>query len=85
MMARVYNLAKASPCPFRFHMATEGGWDVGCCAGCLSAAALAAAGVPLSVPILLALAGAAVGVWLLLRSYASLSRPAARWGLGALP
>ena len=44
----VYNLAKASPCPFRFHMATEGGWDVGCFAACLLAAALLAAGAPLS-------------------------------------
>jgi MFS family permease len=72
MMARVYNLAKASPCPLRFHMATEGGWDIGCCAACLTAAALVAAHVPLSVPILLALAGAAVGAWLLTHSYRSL-------------
>jgi MFS family permease len=72
MMARVYNLAKASPCPLRFHMATEGGWDVGCCAGCLTAAALSAAHISLSASILLALAGASVGLWLLLHSYASL-------------
>ena len=71
MMARVYNMAKASPCPLRFHMATEGGWDIGCAAGCLTAAALAYAHVPLSASILLALAGAAVGFTLLLRSYAS--------------
>ena len=32
-MTAVYNLAKASPCPFRFHIATEGGWDVGCAGG----------------------------------------------------
>jgi MFS transporter, DHA1 family, inner membrane transport protein len=73
MMTRLYNLAKASPCPLRFHMATEGGWDVGCCAACLTAAALSAAGVPLSTAILLALAGAAVALWLLLRSYATLA------------
>ena len=57
LMARVYNLAKASPCPLRFHIATEGGWDLGCGAGCLAAAGLAWAGQPLSVPILLALGG----------------------------
>jgi DHA1 family inner membrane transport protein len=85
MMARVYNLAKASPCPLRFHMATEGGWDVGCCAGCLTAAAFTAAGVPLSVSILLALAGAAVGLWLLLRSYGSLSAGGPIGDFGALP
>ena len=71
MMAPIYNLAKASPCPLRFHMATEGGWDVGCCAGCLTAAALAAAHVPFSAAVLSSLAGAAAGLWLLLRSYAT--------------
>ena len=35
MMTAVYNLAKASPCTLRFHIATEGGWDAGCAAGCL--------------------------------------------------
>ena len=74
MMSRVYNLAKASPCPLRFHMATEAGWDIGCGAGCLAAAALAAAHLPLSAGILLALAGIAVGAWLLSRSYASAAR-----------
>ena len=78
MMARVYNLAKASPCPLRFHMATEGGWDVGCCAGCLTAAALSAAHISLSVSILLALAGASVGLWLLLHSYGSLEEALAK-------
>jgi hypothetical protein len=48
-----YNLAKTSPCPFRFHMATEGGWDVGCFAGCFIAAAISASGAPLSLAILL--------------------------------
>ena len=69
MMARVYNLAKASPCPLRFHMATEGGWDLGCAAGCLTAAALAWAHVALAAPILLGLGGAAVGTGLLWRGY----------------
>ena len=78
MMARLYNLAKASPCPLRFHMATEGGWDVGCCAACLFAAALAAAHVPLSVAILLALAGGASGLWLLLHSYGALEQTPTR-------
>jgi len=71
MMAPVYNLAKASPCPLRFHMATEGGWDIGCGAGCLTAAALTALHVPLSGSVLLALGGASVGFWLLLRNYAA--------------
>jgi MFS transporter, DHA1 family, inner membrane transport protein len=70
MMSPLYNLAKASPCPLRFHMATEGGWDLGCAGGCLSAAALTAAAIPLSASMLLALAGAAVGFALLWGRYA---------------
>ena len=69
MMTPVYNLAKASPCPLRFHMATEGGWDVGCGAGCLAAAGLTAAHAPLSWSILLGLGGAVTGFRLLLRRY----------------
>lgn len=67
--AAVYNLAKASPCPFRFAMATEGGWDIGCFAACVLAAALLAAGVPLSATLLLALPGIAACVFLLWRRY----------------
>jgi len=63
------NLAKASPCPLRFHMATEGGWDVGCFCGCLAAAALYAAGASLVIPILLALPPLAVAGLLLRRYY----------------
>ena len=55
LMTPVYNLAKASPCVFRFHMATEGAWDVGCFIGCVAAAGLAALGLPLGAPLLLAL------------------------------
>ena len=67
--AAVYNLAKASPCPFRFHMATEGGWDIGCFAACLLAAALLAIGTPFAVTLLLALPGIAACVLLLWRRY----------------
>ena len=66
----VYNLAKASPCPLRFHMATEPSWDLGCIAGCLLAAGLAAAGAPLIPTILFALPGLAVGAWTLRAIYA---------------
>jgi hypothetical protein len=60
MMTAVYTQAKRSACVLRFHVATEGGWDAGGAAGCLIAALLAAAGIPLSVAILLPLLGA---VW----------------------
>ncbi len=55
LMTPVYNMAKASPCVFRFHMATEGAWDIGCLIGCLAAAGLTALGLPLAAPLLLAL------------------------------
>jgi DHA1 family inner membrane transport protein len=66
-----YNLAKASPCPMRFQLAAEGGWDLGCAGGCLVAAALAASGVSLTLAILLALPALAGAVLLLRRYYAS--------------
>ena len=69
LMTPVYNAAKASPCPLRFHIATEGGWDIGCGAGCLVAAAFVATGHTLAAPILLALAGAAAGFAMLWRQY----------------
>ncbi|MFI4936068.1 MAG: MFS transporter [Caulobacterales bacterium] len=69
MMTAVYNLAKASPCPLRFQIVAEGGWDIGCGLGCLVAAGLAALGLPLSIAIVLALPGAAVSTHLLWRYY----------------
>jgi hypothetical protein len=64
-----YNLAKASPCPLRFSVVAEGGWDLGCIAGCLTAAGLFAAGVPLGAMLLLALPGVAVMGRVLWRYY----------------
>ena len=69
LMTPVYNLAKASPCPLRFHVATEAGWDIGCGAGCLVAAAFLATGHTLAAPILLALVGAAAAFVMLWRQY----------------
>jgi MFS family permease len=69
MGTAVYNLAKAAPCPLRFHIATEGAWDIGWGSAALIAAGLAACGVSLAVAILLALPGAPLGAWLLWRYY----------------
>ena len=63
-----YNLAKASPCPMRFHLATEAGYDVGMSSACIVSATMAAHGVPLSFAILLALPASLV-VGRLLRGY----------------
>ncbi|HEY1710815.1 MAG TPA: MFS transporter [Rhizomicrobium sp.] len=68
MMAAVYPQAKRSPCVLRFHVATEGGWDVGNVAGCFVSAGLIAAGLPLSWAILLSLLGT-TGVFMILRRH----------------
>jgi MFS family permease len=65
----ISNLAKASPCPFRFHMGTEAGWDAGCFAACLISAALIAMGIPLAFVILLALPGAIASAFVLWQLY----------------
>lgn len=69
MMTPLYNRQQSSPCPLRFSVATEGGWDLGAAGACALAAALTAAGQPLSVSILLALPGAIAAVALLWRAY----------------
>jgi hypothetical protein len=69
-MTSVYNQAKRSPCPLRFHVATEGGWDLGCASGCVAAATLSAFGAPLSSAILLSLGGAGLSLLVLWRYYA---------------
>lgn len=63
----ISNLAKASPCPLRFHMGTEAGWDIGCFAACVISAALISSGVSLSPVMLLALPGIAGSVLVLWR------------------
>ena len=71
MMRAIYNMSKASPCTLRFHMVTEGGYDLGASLGCLVSAALIALGLSLWATLLLALIGA-FGVMLLLRRYYAL-------------
>jgi MFS transporter, DHA1 family, inner membrane transport protein len=66
--AATYNLSKASPCPMRFTIVTEAGWDIGGASACLIAAALAISGVPLSQSILLALPALLIAA-LVLRGY----------------
>jgi hypothetical protein len=69
LMTRVYNLAMAAPCPLRFNIATEAGWDIGCGLGCLSAAGLLALGAGWGPVLMLGLVGAFAAAGLLLRSY----------------
>ncbi|MBP6013991.1 MAG: MFS transporter [Alphaproteobacteria bacterium] len=71
LMTAVYNLAKASPCPLRFHMATEGGWDIGCFAVLLLSAGLLYGGVSAGVTVLLALPAVIAIGGMLRRHYAA--------------
>jgi MFS family permease len=71
MMTAVYNQAKRSPCVLRFHIAAEGGWDVGVATGLSLAAAVTWYGGSLSLTILMALMGAAFVFSLLQRYYAT--------------
>jgi hypothetical protein len=82
IMTAVYNAAKRSPCVLRFHVACEGGWDIGCSAACLLIALLVWLGVPLSITIPTSLVGAAVSFTVLRQYYAD--HPALAPGLGAL-
>jgi MFS transporter, DHA1 family, inner membrane transport protein len=71
MMTAVYTLAKRSPCTLRFHVATEGGWDLGGAGGLCAAALATGLGLSLSASILLALAGVPASAVMLRRYYGS--------------
>jgi len=71
MMRAVYNMSQASPCTLRFHMVTEGGYDLGGSLGCLVSAGLILLGLSLSATMLLALLGAFIVMVLLRRYYTS--------------
>ena len=60
-----HNIAKGSPCPMRVKMATEGGWDVGCFAACLVAAAMLWLRLPAWAGVLLTLPAAGASAALL--------------------
>jgi hypothetical protein len=70
LMTAIYNEAKASSCPLRFHFAAEIGWDVGASLACLVAATLCAYGVSLQAVIVLALPMVPIQAFLLDASYA---------------
>jgi MFS transporter, DHA1 family, inner membrane transport protein len=58
--SRMYNLARQSPCPLRFHIVAEGGWDAGTALGCIVSAAAIYAGFSFFWPLLFALVGCAL-------------------------
>jgi hypothetical protein len=76
LMAPLYNLAKASPCTLRFHVATESAWDAGCGSAALLAAGIASSGASLAWVVLLALPATACQIWVLQRYYRRHAPPA---------
>lgn len=77
LMTAIYNEAKASPCPFRFHFAAEIGWDTGGALACLISAALTANGLSLHAVIALALPMVVLQTLALDSSYAARKSPVA--------
>jgi MFS transporter, DHA1 family, inner membrane transport protein len=78
LMTAVYNQAKCAPCTLRFHVATEGGWDIGAASGLLIAAFAIWHGVPFPLVLLLPLIGLSVAFILLRSYYAGLTSEAMR-------
>ena len=71
LMTTIYNEAKASPCPLRYHFALEAAWDVGAVLACFAAAAALTWGASLQFVILLALPPVALQAVGLQASYAA--------------
>jgi MFS transporter, DHA1 family, inner membrane transport protein len=69
--ARVYNLARQSPCPLRYHVVAEGGWDLGTAISSFISAALIYYGFSYFWPLLVALIGCGIGYWILTGSFNS--------------
>jgi hypothetical protein len=59
--ARVYTLARQSPCPLRFHVVAEGGWDLGTLISCLAGAALLQVGFGYHLPLAIGVIGCVLG------------------------
>ena len=55
--SRIYNMSRQSPCPLRYHILAEGGWDAGTATGCFVSALAIYLGFSFFWPLLLGLAG----------------------------
>lgn len=60
--------AKCSLCALRFHVAVEGGWEVGGASGLLAAALALSLGMLLAAGVLLAMAGVSATIGMLRRN-----------------
>ncbi|HWL81062.1 MAG TPA: MFS transporter [Roseomonas sp.] len=59
LMSVIYDRAKQSGAAYRFHFATEAGWDIGAASGCLAAAAVAWLAMAPSLAVLPGMLGVA--------------------------
>ncbi len=66
--SQVYNQARRSACPLRFHVVAEGGWDIGMTIGCGFAALLVHFGFGFFWPLALGVVGCGLGYFVLLRA-----------------
>lgn len=69
--ARIYNLARQSPCPLRYHVVAEGGWDLGTAVSSFISATLIYFGFSYFWPLLVALIGCGIGYWILTGSFST--------------
>jgi MFS transporter, DHA1 family, inner membrane transport protein len=67
--SQVYNLARQSPCPLRFHIVAEGGWDLGMAVGCGLAALMIYFGFGFFWPLAIGIAGCVLGYVVLTGSF----------------
>lgn len=67
--SRIYQLAKQSPCPLRYHVVAESGWDLGVALSCSISAALIYLGFSYYLPLSVALIGCALGYWVLRNTF----------------
>ena len=81
--ARVYTLARQSPCPLRFHVVAEGGWDLGTLLSCLAGAALLQAGFGYHLPLAIGVVGCVLGYLVVAATFAP--RGGGRAGVAATP
>jgi MFS transporter, DHA1 family, inner membrane transport protein len=72
-MSRVYSLSKQSPCPLRFTVVSEGGWDLGTATSCTFAALLLHNGFSFFWPISLSLVGIGLGYLVISRTFAEVN------------
>lgn len=75
MMAAVYNMGKEAPCPMRYQIAADGGWDAGAGCACVLGAGLIWLGAPIQLAIALSLPGSIALFLLLRRHYGAVAMP----------